>query len=236
MKRIKDLSESEILELTQEQLEELVLIEAAHSGVKLPDSAPAVPDYPEIGKPSKTLYTCGAFNFHCDSLDILNEFIKVIVDHKDNLFTCETDWQTKATHCEKGIPTSGWANKIAPATETAYTQGEYAELKGEIKKKEEMREEYKKALDEHSAQMEEYDDICSDVMSHYYNAVRAKNRKQHLVATFLKYYKLAEQNFDIALKFFKNAYADENENMEELEALFQEEVSAKDEENGKEKV
>jgi hypothetical protein len=205
MKTINDMTHEEIVALSVEELNELAFVQMAVKGVKLPEK-PVEPIYKKIPEPTKVLWTCDAFSFHCDDKAVLDELIALLLSKKDHLYTGETDWSTRAEVCTKGLQTSGWGNKISQNSHLHYTQDEFSCLKSDLQHNKELKTIFDEQFKAYEEEKKEADEITSEIYSIYNEHIRIDETFAKYAGILGRYLNVAKGDKGIAWDFFVAAY------------------------------
>jgi hypothetical protein len=90
-----------------------------------------------------------------------------------------------------------------------WTREDFNKIKSIIKANFDIQKEYDNLLAEYNKTVKEIDTICDEIRSDYLTQVREHNAKLTLLDTFEEFIATADDNADIALKFLRKRYSDE---------------------------
>lgn len=219
MKLLVDYKQDELVNLTDDEKQTLFLLECAERGVPLPDAIAAYmpsPDERDDLKEDVTIFSVTIGRYSSDkayfkSIEDAQEVVKLIksksihVDHdyrngKSKYFLSDKDPE------ELNIETSN-----------VYSQNKYNEVKEELS----VYEKQKGVVDANNRRrsdaMKKQEEVMTEIDNAIYEAQRVISRTAELKELFEKYKKMANGDYDIAVRFLLNAhytevseYEDEN--------------------------
>ena len=227
MKGITEMTEQEILALTEEDVQKMIKLRMMEEGIKIMDK-PKIPELFEI-EPADIQY------FSIPLLDgfaftDINEATKVaeILKSAKSLRKVDYDWNKlgsdykflKKSERYKFNGISGWA----------YSDELYAKISNFAAQNKVMKEQAAKDQKEYDEKMQEASGIISEI-SGWVKEVKVKyerlNRLTYKFAT--DYYPLSDHNEDMAMKFMAKAYSFTDEEKEYILQNYKELLSTSDE-------
>lgn len=197
MKRYNELSKDELSQLTEEEIKTLVELEVAYAGV-LPVICPVSPIKPEVSiKAEICAYECFGLIFKRLEDAVALSGMEVMSSEYDYRGAgCSFHWLMPKTYGK------------AVEKKSFYTQEDVMSIK-------DKQSEYNKAKSNYDSELSAYEKYSSSiskikeaVYSTYYEALNFKKSVELANIQYKKYLGLAEQNHEIALKFFLDAYKD----------------------------
>jgi hypothetical protein len=205
MKSYTDLTDNELVNLTEDEIKRYIDYECAQKGIAL---LPKNPEKPQLGKPEPdvTYYIIGDFLLYeqKEALDLLEFLQKLKLASLENRY--DKDKKIKPIS-EYDMP------KIQ--TGCAYSKEKFTEIQDEIKKYNETMEMYNELKDEYDKAYNGRKDVIKEINTLINDARKAISRKDFLREQWTRYNDLAEGNTAIALNFMLKAYP-EVEKDEEL--------------------
>ena len=212
MKKINEMTEQEILNLSEEEIQKMIKLRLAEEGIKIMD-VPKVPELFEITPPDTIVYQIIALgdNLSFEDINEANAILDLLSKSKSLGFT-DYSWDKLGSdfkYFEKG-KTRKWNNNggIELKSEKAYSMKLYAEITDVAIQNKKMREHAEKELKEYN----EINSQCSDIVSEIRDRISEVNSKYErlnsLVYKFTNdYLPLADNNSEIAIKFMTKAYS-----------------------------
>ena len=202
MKSIYDMSKPEIAELNENQLSILTQIEIMKAGLVLPDP-PVNPELFEL-KPTVPVWEirCGR-DFICrlPSSDLAD----AVLAASNHQFVRED--YIYGVGYERKFPDS--YNHLEIVKNYLYDEGELRRKADEVKKSSERKEIYVNAKRDYDAAFDKVQKVSAAVRGCYYEACREKRQADKVIETFESYKSLTNNNEDIALKFLKQAFSED---------------------------
>lgn len=205
MKAITEMSEQEILSLTDEQLETLVKIRMAQEGIKIL-SRPNEPEYLPVPQPEITAYKVNGFDdyfLNSEDAQKASEFIlsmKAAVrdlsygQHYELKFLIERNESLGNIQ-----PAKFYSKESAKQVEDSFTTNQ------------KMKKEYDSELSDYKSNYDSAQYIRDEIYGKH-EEVHAKHRNmERMKSKFLEYLPLAENDSSIAMNFLKKAYAIDEE-------------------------
>lgn len=197
MKTINDLTDAELVELTDEKLEVFIDRECAEKGIPLLPSEPVPPQEPTI--PYDTIaYVVAYFEFE-NREDA--EAVAAIINGKPR-----AKYEFKYPHDESHFV--GWSieDRVHVTEKTILSPPQHLATKA-------MRERYKAEKDAYDKLYEEYrkilgerDDVAGEVRSRRWDALKRKHDRDRHRQNFERYVTMAEGDRAVAFRFFSSAY------------------------------
>lgn len=206
MKKITEMTEKEVLGLTNEQLELMVKLEMAEQGVKILDR-PTEPDYQKETPKDGVAYNINGCTYYALDEKIAKEIGAVIEKHKNSLFNYSYrsgDYNDKII---KPIDSYSLPHIGSISKEEYYTDAVTLAVRDIKKANKELKEAYEELLKEYNQAQEGKSEIAGSI----YGVFRQVSQKYYdfdiLRSRYNEYLDLADQNYDVALKFLKKAYS-----------------------------
>lgn len=199
MKRYNELSDQELLDLTEDKIKYLIDLELAYNGI-IPALEPTEPINPfKDLEPTEKAYEVGGVLYRSrEDADIAAGLKAYLAEY--DYFGAGYNYQ--------------WLEKVrdlSVATKNFYTQETVKAAKAQLKKYKEDKEQYDKDLKEYERFIHSQSEIESAVRSAVYAVGSKRYKIQQAVIRFGEYLKLAEGNKSIAWNFFTKAYKDSTE-------------------------
>ena len=202
---IKDMSEAEVLALSQKEIDYLISYAMAVEGIKfLPAPIapePFTPDYDRVVYEVAGIYFTGRI-----CAETVCEALNARIEE-----ACRLDYNWQQSSQYKYVAESHW--KDSPPTVTAvkcFSDEKYRTMAATMIQRETEKNQYKKLLEEFQkneslkqAIVQEIHDVIDEHKSRAYTRNRMKSEYE-------RYKEIAQGNIEIAQKFFKKAYPSEN--------------------------
>lgn len=212
MKNINDLSEQEILELSYDDIQNMVKFKMAEEGIKL-ITYPAKPIYYEVQKPSTKVYYCPLLG-HKLSFTSLDELTKVLEVLAGCNTICSVDSNYELPDGSKYFikPSIENANYSSDGGDsilsvTAFGRQEYVDIKGMMTENIKFKKAFDASVKEYETAVKESQWILDDITEKV-DSVRNKydtlNRYTYKFKN--EYLPLADNKEDVAMKFLDKAY------------------------------
>ena len=209
MKNINELTEHEILELTNKDIDMLIRLKKAEEGVRM-TLRPESPLYEDIDEPEKTIYSCGLFGQYLVFEDV--EEMKAVIDIIKNSKTksaINTTYSSDVKHTIMEIKPSNYSSAKWDTIETmnVYSEQKHKDLKKKISNNKKLKEQYEKEFKEYEKSVSDSRWIEDEINERTYE-VRAKYDMLNSYCNKFKndYLPIAEDNKEIAMKFMSKAY------------------------------
>jgi hypothetical protein len=227
MKKITELTEQEILKLTDDQVKTMIKLKKAEEGIKFL-AYPKAPELFNVKLPDTDIFTCVLFG---DSLaftdfDELKGLIgylencksKHSIDHNYNL----SNSGNKKYICRK-LKTSGYSNDpwMKIESQKVYSHKDYEDVKDQLAQNKKLTENYEKELKAWAAANDESKWISTEIWDKV-NEVRTKyyELQQHCYRFANDYIPLADNKESVAMKFMDKAYSLSDEQKEYILANY----------------
>lgn len=213
MKRINELSEREILGLSDEDVKNLVKLELAYGGVKLVDK-PIEPYKPKVEDDIKVYGIIGVDGlFFKDKTDA--QYLSMVIK-KGKMMRTSRDWNLDAIYIDEikvnkdsNFESYDVVERFLPLKESV------DKLSDRLKSYQEKHKEYVRLMDEYDKCKNEAVEISNNV----HDIVNETRRKYERMKRLRKIYKneylpLAGGNDDLAMSFFEKAYDPDEETLD----------------------
>lgn len=197
MKTVNDLTEAELVEMTEAQLENLIDIECAERGIQLLPPEPQPPQEPFI--PYDTIAYVVAYHEFQNREDA--EAVAAIINGKPR-----ARYESKYPHYENHFV--GWSvqdrvhveeKSILSLPQQLATKAVREKYKTEKDAYDKLYEEYRKILGERA-------EIGHEVRERHWNALKRQHERDRHRENFAHYLKMADGDKAVAFRFFSNAY------------------------------
>lgn len=211
MKQITELTEKEILALTESELQTMVKLQMAEKGVKIL-SIPLEPKYEEVPKPTEELHTVSGFTYSFKDVADANKLSSAIRDVAQNCLNY--DYNYKIGSDFKFIKSLENYSKdhlgsITPVK--CYSKEVYNEVVEIGQRNQALKEEYSALLDEYNKAHSESQEIKDEIYGRYYDVQKKYYDMGIIKARYEEYLSLADGDVTMAMKFLKKAYSVDEE-------------------------
>ena len=213
MKNIKELTEEEILALTDADVELMVKLAKAEAGIKIVNE-PKKGDLFKTPKPTNTYYYCSLLGkkLAFANMEELQRVIKVL-QTATSVVTIKYDYNVDSSifYADEKLDTVEYSysndNPFSVKSEIVYSNAEFAKIASMLKQNKIIETKYNKELDEYNKSINESKDIESNITDVVYK-IREKYAKLNEYCRKYKqdYLPIAEGNSKIALGFITKAY------------------------------
>lgn len=209
MKLIRDLTEQEILNLTDEQVRDLCISEHIVRGVRIP-IAPKKPEIKEIDQPNSICYYIEALpNYLFTTMNDAKKVYDAIMAVKPNMRSLEYKYfgDNVFRYPDAIIDRTYRESALSISTIKCYKSfDDVDKLSNDAKENYEKQKDYKAEMEVYNREKEESDKINSIVLSRI-NEVRSKyNAYNAHLDVFKTLYIPVSDSKEEAMKFFKLAY------------------------------
>lgn len=209
MKLIRDLTEQEILNLTDEQVRDLCISEHIVRGVRIP-IAPKKPEIKEIDQPNSICYYIEALpNYLFTTMNDAKKVYDAIMAVKPNMRSLEYKYFGDNVFRYPDTIIDGTYRESALSISTIKCYKSFDDvdkLANDAKENHEKQKDYKAEMEVYNREKEESDKINSIVLSRI-NEVRSKyNAYNAHLDVFKTLYIPVSDSKEEAMKFFKLAY------------------------------
>ena len=213
MKNIAELTEQEILALTEDDINLMIKVKMAEEGIKF-TNRPQQPMYATVPLPDTTVYYCPLLGYKLSFTD-MNELMAVI----ELLSKCKTQCSVDSNYnladgnryfLKEKLENAGYSsdtwNTVIPLN--AYSNKTYREAHEMLKENAKIKAEYDTLLKEHNTALDDAQWVSDEIWGRF-NEVHAKyNRLNGFVWKFNnEYLPLSENNEEVAMKFMNKAYS-----------------------------
>ena len=220
MKTIKELTEQEVLSLSDEDIVKMIKYKMADEGIVFVDR-PKVPCYIKIPTPKTKVYYCNLLGEKISFINMeeLNSVIELL-NSCETLVSVTSDYDLPEENkykikdkVENISYHSGASDTITPVS--AYTNSEYILIKEDLRLNKKYKKEYDENIKLYNSYVSESKWIKDDIMNEI-NEVREKyNKLNNYAYKYAKdYLPLSDNNEDVAMKFLKKAYSLNEEEQE----------------------
>jgi hypothetical protein len=202
------MDKTEILSLTNEQIETLIDYECALGGVPLLPIKPVKPDDYKP-KPDLTVYTVGEYTFKtAEEAGRVLEFLQAFTLYK-------TEYIHGSGLTKRLIPTNDYSKPKVEIVEV-FSPEHWDKVKSDHVKYESENSKYEADMKEYNNACSGRSDIAEGVWEVVNNARNEQRNKERLTAEFNRYLGLADGNTTIAMRFLVKAHQVPEELAEEL--------------------
>lgn len=220
MKRLEELTEQEIKNLSYDDIELLIKLRKAEEGVKF-ITRPIQPDLQKVAEPDMMVYSCRilgdniVFGEMKDINDVVTLLQKITKKYKLGYDYNKTGSSKKyaSSDIEKGL--YGGETLYDIKSQRVYSVDLYNEVADIIKNNDILNEEYEKALKEYQKSIDDSKWIEKEVKDKVYEV---QNKYEQLEAYYRlfknEYLPLADNDTSIAMKFMNKAYSLNDEQKE----------------------
>jgi hypothetical protein len=198
MKYVKDLTDAELVTLTEAQLDNLIDLECAERGIPMLPPEPLLADEEPLEFDS-TAYVVGHFEFRerADAeavVELINSKPRAKYNYVGSPFY-ESEFagwtfEERAAFTEK---------PIMSAVQRLATKAERVKRKNEKEEYDRRRESYTKILNQR-------EEVGEEVRERYWQALRTQRDRTQCREQFEHYLRIAEGNRSIAFRFFEKSY------------------------------
>lgn len=218
MKKITEMTEQEILALTEEDVQKMIKLQMMEEGIKIMDK-PQVPELFDIEPADLEVFTIpflGDFAF--TSMEDANAVAEALRNAK-TLRKVEYDWNKMGSGCKYLVKKEKYSYSSSPDfsvnSEFVYSKELYTKISGFAAQNKVLKEQAQKDQEEYDAQLSEASEIISEIRSRVEEVKAKYERLERLVYKFASdYYPLSDNNEDMAIKFMAKAYSLNDEEKE----------------------
>ena len=219
MKKINEMTEQEILNLTEEEIQKMIKLRLAEEGIKIMES-PKVPKLFEIDAPDLTVYTIPCLGDNLCFLDLneANAMLELLIKSK-SLGLADYDWNKLGSDYKwfQLGKTSRYNSQssLELKSKQVYSMELYAKITDFAVQNKKMQEFAEKEQKEYN----ENNDLCSDIITKIRERVIEVQEKYQRLNRFVSKYKddylpLSDDNQEMAIKFMAKAYSLTEEEIE----------------------
>ena len=212
MKKIEELTEQEILNLTEDEISRMIKFRMAEEGVRF-IARPEMPEFPNIQKPTTKAYYCALLGRKLSFTD-MNELTSVLELLSSCKSACSIDENYELpdgfrNYIKEKKENAEWSSAIPDAITpiSVYTYQEFRGLKEELGAYSKAKKDFDAATKEYEAAKEKNKWIRDEIVDKV-NEVKSKYSKlENYVYRFkTEYLPLAENNEEVAMNFLDKAY------------------------------
>lgn len=232
MKKITEMTEQEILALTEEDVQKIIKLRMMEEGIKIMDK-PKVPELFEIAPADVQIFTIPILDgFAFTDMEEVTKVAEVL-QNVNSLRKVDYDWNKlgsdykyltkKERYAFRGDSDfdvqSGWV----------YSGELYAKIADFAVQNKAMKEQAKKDKEEYESQLQEASGITTEIRERV-SEVRSKYmRLNDLTRRFaIDYFPLSDNNEDMAIKFMTKAYSLTEEEKEYVLSNYKEQLTTHD--------
>ena len=201
MKRYNEYLPEEMEKLTDNELENLVYLEIAYAGI-IPEEYPVLTSAPTVDiKPTVKAYECD--NVYFDTIENANTFqnMKRFARNYDYSLTGTSDFvcldEKNARDYSNGIKTAMF-----------YEKNDIEKIKHELKRIGQIKKSNESLSKNYSIYIESINCHRDNVYMAHRESVETMNKRKKALSVYKKHLELADNNKEIAEKFFRDAYKD----------------------------
>ena len=194
MKTIQEMTDSEILKLTGDELENLIKITYADNGIKLL-SVPEKPALLELPKPTLKFFKVGGYYFK-DS-EVASQIASLMQDGYNDSY--ESSYKMK-------YPRKLSEGYFCIVPEMLYEESVCHEWSKKLLEQKQLEEIYEKQKKDYDSNYNAGSNIRQEIHDTYYAIVEKYRNLNQLRNEYKAYLELAGQDKDIAIKFLRKAY------------------------------
>jgi len=207
MKKIGELTEQEILKLSDADVDKMVKLEMAEQGIKIL-SEPKEPTYNK--EPDKAIrgYKPVGCEFYLKDATAAEKISKIIGDNKDKIYRSE---YYDNAYTKKLLKQGDYYSYGTITEDLFYKETELRDYDEAINKNKEIKEKYNTLLKEYNSSFEHSKRIRSDIWEQVLVVREKYEHLEELTARYREYLEIAEGNKEIAMKFLKKAYSPSGE-------------------------
>jgi hypothetical protein len=206
MKQITELTEQEILTLTDEQLDLMVKYKMAEEGIKILEP-PTEPVYLPIPQNDDSAFEIVGTNFYTKNRDVAEIISEAIASRTSELLK---EGYTNYNYSDKYLkPLEDYeTDQLGTIKQKPfYRKDTLLNIAPTKDKNKEIKEEYDQKVSEYNSAQDAADYIRVGIYSRYREVIKKYDDLETLQRTYNNYLQLAEGNKDIALNFLKKAYS-----------------------------
>ena len=211
MKTINEMTEQEILALTEEDVQKMIKLRMMEEGIKIMDK-PQVPELFEIEPADLKVFTIPLLsNFAFTDMEEANAVAEALMKAK-TLRKVDYDWNRMGSDYKYLIKQDRYAysgdSDFSIQTGWAYSNELYNKIVDFAVQNKAMKEQAEKDQKEYENQLQEASGIVSEIRERVKEVKIKHERLERLVWKFATdYYPLSDNNEDMAIKFMAKAYS-----------------------------
>lgn len=210
MKQITELSEAEILQLTTDQIQKMILFKMAEAGIKIL-TKPVEPDYQPLPAKDIEFYSIDGLSYITDNKDIAEKIglmLKTHVADLRNYTYAGNDYNIKTV---KVIDEYSQNTIGSVKLDLYYSQLNAGKVTEISKTNNALKTEYDALLSEFKQNEEQADYIRVEIWDRIKTVQAKHNNMSEMKYQYDRYLDLSEGNKKIALNFLKKAYSIDQE-------------------------
>lgn len=200
-KVFEQLTDVELLALTQEEIDWYIKLKKAEAGVRIL-KCPETPEYRSIPERDLTLFDVNGFNFI--DKETAEEVANIINSHVTKAFRVDYDWN-RGSEFKYAKPYDGTLVNVQ--IEKVFTKATYDSIKDILTSNKKIEEAYKKLKNEYDEQEEKSTELIEKVYNAISEARTRKEQSEEYIARIQEYIRLANGDVTIAWNFFDKAYS-----------------------------
>lgn len=211
--KIEELTEQEILNLTNEEIEMMIKVKMAEEGIKF-TSYPEKPVYHQIEKPTTKAYYCNLLGLKFSFTD-MNELLSVlsVVNTCKSICSIDNNYDLPdgfKNFMRPSVENANWSqdagDSIIPIT--VYTNKEYCEIKEQLTENSKLKKQFEYELKAYNADV----DSAKWIRDEINGRVNEVNEKYYKLGSYVRKFKhdylpLSDGNEEIAMNFLEKAYS-----------------------------
>lgn len=206
MKNINELSDKEIIKLSNEDLELMIKFKQAQAGIKIIEK-PVEPKYKDLPKPDISLYQVKGYEYLFTSEKIALGLANFLREHSNELRKSEFGYNTGYEYkFSSKLSTGRFGDQVSIEAVSLYSKEVFdgiSEVIAENKKLKDIYDNEKKQYDENR---EEVKAIESEIWDCFHEARERVENQEKMLERFKEYLVLAENNQKMAWAFLEKAY------------------------------
>jgi len=203
MKSIFDMSDEEIVNLSDEEIETQVKLTMAKEGVQFPEPVTFAEEI-SIPEPELDMYSCNLFdNYGFATMEDLQEVLNVL----DRVTLYKQDYDYSVGYDIKyRVELSSDAEELVIRQKKLYSKEDYLNYSQVLIDNKKIKKENDKLTSAYKSQMAEASEVRKRVDARIHDAISAQSRKERYSSLYEEYLELAEGSTSIALRFLVDAY------------------------------
>lgn len=209
-KEFKSLSAAELIVLTDEDLDRYVKLDLLHAGVKIPVQ-PVEPIYQQVPEPDVTAYTVEGFDGLFTSNREADAVASLIGSSKLKISSYEYSVGYEFRYAKEYFKNKYGEKSITVSSSKLYSEALFKDITSKLSANKFLKDDYEKLEEEYKKDFSNTSEIHDSIYDKYSEALTRYNYLEGLKERFEQYLSLADGDEEQALKFFKNAYAIDDE-------------------------
>ena len=211
MKNINEMTEQEILALTEEDVQKMIKLRMMEEGIKIMDR-PRVPELFEIEPADLEIFTIPILSgFAFTNMEEANAVAKALIKAK-TLRKVDYDWKKMGSDYKYLVKQDRYSfygdSDFSIQTNWVYSNELYNKIIDFAVQNKSMKEQAEKDQKEYENQLQESSGIVSEIRERVKEVNMKYERLESLVWKFATdYYPLSDNNEDMAIKFMSKAYS-----------------------------